>query len=284
MGAYYKYFAYGLSGQENADFVAWTAPHAYSTTGELRATASAPVYDHSVDPPVLAGVVGLDFSFAAMERALEDESEQATNAVLERIMEMETCPKLNLTACQLESLREYGLGEDGNTGATCGNVPDCVTKPLKSPLCEDYSPSSLPYPNEIWNNDNNKGRTYEEKVCCSVGEEPRKAGTLTFDEVKDLVCEEKSDPIPMIIGIVFGVVGLVLIAFGFRFYRNRKKPASTSHATAFPPERPMGSQNQGFHTASSFLVETPIGKESVLSTSTVADPVIVLPPPTAPNS
>ena len=218
-----------------------------------------------MDPPVLAGVVGLDFSFVAMERALGDEGEKSRDAVLERIVErsIARCPNLNLTPCQLESLREYGAGDYGNAGATCGNVPDCVTKPLKSPLCKDYSQSSLSYPNEIWNNDNNKGRTYEEKVCCSVGEEPRKAGTLTFDEVKDLVCEEKSDPIPMIIGIVCGVVGLVLIAFGFRFYRNRKKPAS-SHATAFPPERPMGTQNQGFHT--------------------VADPIILLPPPTAPNS
>ena len=82
----------------------------------------------------------------------------------------------------------------------------------------------------------------------------------------------------MIIGIVFGVVGLVLIAFGFRFYRNRKKPAS-SHATAFPPERPLQSQR-----TLPYPVVIPIGKESVLSTSTVADPVIVLPPPTAPTS
>ena len=66
MGAYYKYFA--NAGLSEDDFVAWVAPYEYSTTGELGTTASAPVYDRSVDPPILAGVVGLDFSFVAMER------------------------------------------------------------------------------------------------------------------------------------------------------------------------------------------------------------------------
>ena len=135
MGAYYKYFAYGLSGDENKDFVAWVAPYEFSTTGELGTTASAPVYDRSVDPPVLAGVVGLDFSFAAMERALGQEGEQSKNAVLERIVErsIATCPKLELNPCQLHCLREFGSGDNTNSEALCSIGISCDKKPLKSP-------------------------------------------------------------------------------------------------------------------------------------------------------
>merc|ERR1712130_825252 len=70
MGAYYKYFAYGLGGSNNDDFVAWVEPYLFATGVGLGTTASAPVYNRKVDPPILAGVVGLDFSFAAMEVAL----------------------------------------------------------------------------------------------------------------------------------------------------------------------------------------------------------------------
>ena len=49
MGAYYKYFAYGLSGAGNENFVSWVAPYVFSTSGEMGTTASAPVYDRSVD-------------------------------------------------------------------------------------------------------------------------------------------------------------------------------------------------------------------------------------------
>ena len=69
MGGYYKYFA--NAGLSENDFVAWVEPYEYSTTGELGTTASAPVFDRSVDPPVFTGVVGLDFSFAAMERKFD---------------------------------------------------------------------------------------------------------------------------------------------------------------------------------------------------------------------
>ena len=99
MGAYYKYFAYWLSTEENDDIVAWVASYEYSTTGELGTTASAPVYDGSVMSPVLAGLVGVDFSFAAMERALGEEGERARNDILSNIVERSaaSCPRLDLT-------------------------------------------------------------------------------------------------------------------------------------------------------------------------------------------
>lgn len=55
MGAYHKYFSYGLSDASNADFVAWSPPYVFSTGGGLGITVSAPVYDRNAQPPILAG-------------------------------------------------------------------------------------------------------------------------------------------------------------------------------------------------------------------------------------
>ena len=274
MGAYYKYFAYGLSGDENKDFVAWVAPCAYSTTGELGTTASAPVYDRSVDPPVLAGVVGLDFSFAAMERALGKEGEQSKNAVLERIVErsIAACPKLELSPCQLQSLREFGSGDNKNSEALCSIATSCDTNPLKSPLC---SGTTVSYPNEIWNNDNNRGRSYEEKVCCTVGDEPREANKLTFEEVKDLVCTETSN-VGMIIGIAVG--GVVVLFCGAFIYMRRRKGKTASPYEGFTSGKNTYQQTT---TPSAFPVnhQTDPLKNAV---GVVEPDIVVLPPPTAP--
>ena len=69
MGAYYKYFAYGLGDKVNENFVSWVEPYVFATGGGLGTTASAPVYDRTVDPPVLAGVAGMDISLSALQQA-----------------------------------------------------------------------------------------------------------------------------------------------------------------------------------------------------------------------
>jgi len=272
MGAYYKYFAYGLSGADNSGFVAWVSPYKYSTTGELGTTSSAAVYDRSVDPPVLAGVVGLDFSIAAMEKALGEEGEASFDIVLKRIVDrsVATCPKLELTPCQLESLREYGSGDSANLDAMCNiTVGSCDTNPLKPTLCRDLKVSS--YPSEIWNNDNNKGRSYEEKACCTVGEEPRKANTISLDEVKGLVCVEKVEKSNegMIIGIIVGSIVFGLVTFvGYRCYMRKGKD---NPAYALPLENPK-------RVTKSVPTPTPVS-----AFAGGFDDVVVLPPPSAPN-
>ncbi len=165
MGAYYKYFADGLSADPGTDdldlgFVAWTEPYEFSIGVGLGITASAPVYDRSVDPPILVGVVGGDISFAAMERALDKKEKEARDAVITKIVERSgaSCQRLDLTDCQLESLRGYGSSDKKNQRATCGSCENSNIKPLKSILCE-----SVNYPDDIWNNRFNQERTYEER-------------------------------------------------------------------------------------------------------------------------
>ena len=153
--------------------------------------------------------------------ALGDEGETSKNAIIETIVErsVAVCPKIEFKdSCQLESLREYGTGSDGgNSEAKCNN--SCTTKPLESPLCN----SSIAYPADIWNNELNADRTYEEKVCCSVGAEPRVAGTLTYDEIKALTCSESS-----YLGLTIGlsVAGAVIVLGALLWVRKRRNHKS----------------------------------------------------------
>ena len=282
MGAYYKYFAYGLSETGNENFVAWVAPYIFATSGEIGTTASAPVYDRSVEPPVLAGVVGIDFSFNAMERALGEEGQKSKDAVLQKIVDRSgaTCPNLELTPCQLQSLREYGIDDDSNSAALCDNVVDangsnCNTSALKSPLCPSSNLQSA-YPYEFWNNDKNKDRTYEEKTCCTVGEAPREANQLTDAEVKSLVCTNSPSATPSLmssvapsstpstkinststgsksnVGLIVsstlaGIIGVIsLLAAGRWWFKKRGNTLSPA----------SGNNNEGNSTPSSLMVST----------------------------
>jgi hypothetical protein len=261
MGAYYKYFAYGLSDSQE-DFVAWVEPYEFATTGELGTTSSAPVYDRSVDPPIFAGVVGMDFPFSAMERALGKEGEEGRAEILQGIVDrsVANCPALSLTFCQLQSLREYGSGDQSNFSFKCpadSSTTDCQTSALKPKLCDSPSRS---YPAEIWNNDLNDGRTYEEKVCCTVGEEARIANTLGDDEIKDLVCKEGSS-VGMIVGIAVGCT-LVALGLGYTYISKKRKKSDVTVA------RPT------YEEAPDPIIATPVHQNY--------DDVVVLPAPTAP--
>lgn len=287
MGAYYKYFAYGLSGEDNADFVAWVSPYTYSTTGELGTTASAPVYDRSVDPPVLAGVVGLDFSFAAMERALGEEGSAGKEIVIEKIVERSVarCPNLQLTTCQLESLREYGTG-----GSQCFSDSGCEIQTLQSPLCQS------PYPTNLWINKYNRYRTYEEKVCCTVGEDPRIAGTLSYEEIQDLVCEIGSNTGMIIGGVVGGVLGLILLVYAsllcLRMRNKKKEDIFGTNNNNSPPVVQATAVQQGLPTnneVNASLQATVVQQvhptnDNQINASWISEPdVVILPPPTAPG-
>ena len=217
MGAYYKYFAYGLGDKANENFVAWVEPYVFSTGVGMGTTASAPVFDRTVDPPVLAGVVGMDISFAALERAFGKVG-NAQNQVVATVIQRSgaACPQVELTPCQLESLRKYGSNDDGYEQATCNSCTSSIAQ-LKAPLCAEHA-------TDLWDNDLNRGRTYEERTCCSVGAEPRVKGTMTSEEIKTGVCKEGFVLSPILgaaIGVVvaIGIIGMVI----YLFMKKRKK-------------------------------------------------------------
>ena len=236
MGAYYKYFSYGLGGDttSKSTFVAWVSPYAFATGGTLGTTGSAPVYDRSVDPPVLAGVVGFDFTLAAMERALGKESNESRDIIIEEIVRksVASCPNFSLSDCQLESLRMYGTDASGFSEATCDDGSACVAQggipSLTSSTCSAADLNSV----GLWNNLNHREWSFEEKVCCNVGES-REAGSLSLAEVKDQMCKEGSSNISAsIIGLAVGGVAVLIVVAG-AFWCYKKKSAS-------PPKNNLG--------------------------------------------
>lgn len=183
MGAYYKYFAYGLSQDE--DFVAWVEPYEFATGVGLGTTASAPVYDRSVNPPIFVGVVGLDFPFSAMEKALGEENEAGKETVISKIVDrsIAQCPVLNITQCQREAL--------GRDGERCSDA--CAS----TSTYEIAECSGVDHPFDVFHNIYNKGRSYVERACCNVGES-REIG-LNIDDIQ--VCLEGGGGLPRGAGI-----------------------------------------------------------------------------------
>lgn len=269
MGAYYKYFAYGLGDEKNEDFVAWVAPYEFASGNGMGITASSPVYDRSVSPPVLTGVAAMDFSFSAMEKALGEEGEASKNNIIDQIVARSVayCPRLNVTNCQLESLRFYGQSDTFFANESrCGTCDSEELKPVDSMVCTDRG---VFYPSSLFGNELNKGRPYETRSCCSIGEAPREAGALSEKEIESLQCKESSKTL-MIVGIVVAVVVVSIFVCVFVFYCKQAKRG-----------RPNNSPTQGF------IVETPIATPvqatPITTVDTFGPEFTIMPAPTAPR-
>jgi len=294
MGAYYKYFAYGLGDSRNENFVAWVEPYEFADGTGIGTTASAPVYDRTVDPPVLAGVVGIDFSLQAFEKALGDESAAGRKKVIDKIVAMSvaSCPTLELTECQRQSLRYYGGGEDsGNTDALCPSSTCSDTTDLKR--ISTATCNGVNYPTQFLDNRINEGRTHEERACCSVGE-VREKGTLSYEEVKSSVCIEKgaSTSVAAIIGIIVGVV-LATVLIGVWWWKKgrKRKPSPSGDGNPYagddmatygekPLEKKPTYDSKFSPSSSSYSYKKSSQYKSTVSTMD-AD-VVPVPPPTAP--
>ena len=87
-------------------------PYEFATGLGLGTTASAPVYDRSVTPPIFVGVVGVDISFSAMEIALGENQEATRDVFIKKITELSvaSCHTIDIEECQLQSLRKFGSG------------------------------------------------------------------------------------------------------------------------------------------------------------------------------
>jgi len=284
MGAYYKYFSYGLGGDSTSDstFVAWVSPYISATGGSLVTTASAPVYDRSVDPPVLAGVVGFDFTLAAMERALGKENKESRDIIIEDIVRKSVakCPNFSLSSCQLESLRMYGTDASGFSEATCGgtacdsqgNIPS-----LTSPTCSAADLNSV----GLWENVKHSMWSFEERVCCNVGESRLASASLSLTEVQDQICKEGSGMVAIIGGAVAGVAALIVIIAVVWVCKKKSaaSPAKTNLGGVFPEtEQVVAEHAEAEHVV---YAEQSFQHHPVEAAAASAPP---LPPPIAPSA
>ncbi|GFH53115.1 hypothetical protein CTEN210_09591 [Chaetoceros tenuissimus] len=227
MGAYYKYFSYGLSDAVNSNFVAWTPPYEFFTGGGLGITVSAPVYNRNTNPPIMSGVVGMDFLFAAMETAFGSVTEEARDEIIQKIVDKSRarCPSFGLDGCQIEALRQATSAESMCDTCNVLDIPD-----IENPICADASKFNL----SLWQNSKTKWWSYEERTCCNVGE--NRAIGLTQEEAKDQMCKEKSLNVAGVIagGVIAGVVVLAVVVYFVRRRRNSSTQHHNIHPNAFP--------------------------------------------------
>ena len=144
--SYYQLFSLGL-GNSKDNFVAWVGPYNITFSDIMGTIVSAPVYDRSLNPPLLIGVVGIFHNLNAAYKALGIET--GDPAVLNQIELASTakCPTLNLTLCVLESFRQQS--STGNESlcfaGTCSTNDFVQVEPIK---CESVSD----YPSNLWDN------------------------------------------------------------------------------------------------------------------------------------
>merc|ERR1711976_807207 len=171
-------------------------------------------YNRNTNPPIMSGVVGMDFLFAAMETAFGSVTEEARDEIIQKIVDksIARCPSFGLDDCQREALRQATSAESMCNKCNELNIPD-----IENPICADTSKFGL----TLWQNSKTKGWAYEERTCCNVGEN-RLIG-LTQEEAKDQMCKEKSLNVP---GIIAGVV---VLGAAIYFVRRRRNSPTQHH-------------------------------------------------------
>eukprot|EP00934_Nitzschia_sp_Nitz4_P000711 Nitzschia sp. Nitz4//scaffold26_size159584//86339//88449//NITZ4_002497-RA/size159584-snap-gene-0.34-mRNA-1//-1//CDS//3329545100//711//frame0 len=246
LSGYYKFFALGLGSGQNEDFVAWVEPYQFASGGTWGTSVSVPVYDRSKSPPLFLGVVAVDVGLAALDNALGvtsvDGSDGGSQESIERIAltAVARCPVLSLDTCELESFRRSGNAGDD---ALCwNNCTDAEFVQVEAEQCSTVSD----YPTELFVSPDLEGLSYEERVCCKVGE------TAPSNDcgIEDLSTPSDSSSVGTIVGAaVGGLAGLCIVGcIAYYFSKGQTSPATQKQ------EEPM--------------------KEK---------PVVVLPPPTAPH-
>ena len=166
LSSYYRLFALGLGSDRNEKFVAWVEPYVYSTGGVLGTTVSVPVYDRSKQPHVFLGVAAVDLHLAALDAALGVAPGRGSQESIDRIADISTatCPILQLDLCELESFRRQGAPKDE---ALCTN--SCAEEDFVQ-VEEESCPFGDKYPSDLWVNNDNAGLTFEDRVCCVIGQ------------------------------------------------------------------------------------------------------------------
>jgi len=276
MSSYFKLFALGLGEGDNDDFTAWVEPYQFFTEGKPGTTVSAPVYDRTVDPPLLLGVVGIDFLMTALEEVLGESATSST--MLDRFVLLSTaqCPAINLTECQLDALRYLGGGEE----ATCGRCSSGSSSGYPGIVpTECRGVSDLP--RNLWDNNDMEGKEYHERACCEIGEAvpsdqctgPRgfgAAGNLSTGAIIGIV-------VP---GIIILGLGVCCCCYFSQGKKSREKFSAASSTNAVPNgennrmSRPHQEPDIPVATATSIVKDSGTGYDGVK---------VVMPPPANPG-
>lgn len=117
---YETLFSTPMGDEAHQNFTTWSDPYTFTSSGETGYTVSALLYDRAVAPPRFIGAVGIDFLLSAAAKiyqASEEEIIKAIERLTTYIAETNfamTCEqqKINLTYCEVQSLRYFSGGND----------------------------------------------------------------------------------------------------------------------------------------------------------------------------
>lgn len=163
--SYYRLFSLGLGENQNDDFTAWVEPYLYMPGNILGSTVSAPIYDRSRNPPIFLGVAGIDVRLVTITQVYGDEA--GATAELEKLAlrSAARCPSINVQECVLESIRRQGkAGDFARCSSNCTAFDLVQVEPQACLFVDDY-------PTQLWVNTRNRNLTYDERICCRVGED-----------------------------------------------------------------------------------------------------------------
>ena len=269
----------GLGEGNNEDFVAWVEPYEFFNAKIMGTTVSAPAFDRSVDPPVLIGVVGMDFPMSALDRALG--VPLGSTATFDRVVRSSTavCPDLDISTCQVESFRR--IGPAGNEASCTSNCTESDLVNVEAQACRNQDD----FPTDIIANRDVEFVDLEERSCCIVGtSEPSsvcpRTGGIVGDPDNDFA-RSGNDSGSVGVGIIVAIVVVVVLvsagAAAVCFYMRRKK----SNNKPNHPNNNGNKPSRKTHTGSSSY------PTSAIHEAQQPEPVTnlhVMPPPSNPHA
>eukprot|EP00730_Choanoeca_flexa_P016356 TRINITY_DN7704_c0_g1_i1.p1 TRINITY_DN7704_c0_g1~~TRINITY_DN7704_c0_g1_i1.p1 ORF type:complete len:661 (+),score=122.10 TRINITY_DN7704_c0_g1_i1:35-2017(+) len=201
MGHYYDYFS---SLRADGDtHITWVEPYLDASGAGLMTTASRALYDRTVTPPKLIGVVGVDLLMEDIERVEPDFALQL-QVLKSRSF---TCPRVSASECELKVLRQTSYVDRSTTSTQqlCGSEPtSCPTETLG---CASGATGQLPTAQHATVCSAGQRASYEEEACsgCAVS------------------TSSSSDSNTGVVVAVVVVLLLIVIVFGFVAYRRRQE-------------------------------------------------------------
>mmetsp|Transcript_26950 Transcript_26950/g.55003 ORF Transcript_26950/g.55003 Transcript_26950/m.55003 type:complete len:696 (-) Transcript_26950:109-2196(-) len=241
------------------NYTTWSEPYIFASSGEPGYTVSALVYNREVDPPRFMGAVGTDISAEASRRIYGGTLEETDQAITEITNENidtkfnTTCEdtRINLTYCEIQSIRHLSGGRSaiclppvqkqvqavaqlpgnttGDTNTTDTEVIDIETTETVTLFdvflnCSNAFIQNCPgmdeYPTDLWRNVALEDKSYEDRVCCEVGEDSLSSLCPKLDQISDTKLSETA--IFSILFISLAITEILGCYYCFR-YKKRKR-------------------------------------------------------------
>lgn len=156
MNQYYAYFATLRSGLDTQ--AVWVEPYEDATGAGEMTTASIAVYDDSVTPPVLVGVVGVDI----LTKDLSAVEPNYGNLLKFLSARSSKCPTLQITDCELELIRmstvDTGLFSGDDVNQFRCNASLVCPEPEENPCVQARSYEEFCSVVDEWD--------YSDHACC----------------------------------------------------------------------------------------------------------------------